>query len=84
MELFLIAVVGGALLQSVTRNLLITGALGFTGYVAWSVYLEFFVPYSGGGASFWPIDIVFAGPCSAAGAVVGGYATSFFYREKRD
>ena len=83
-ELFFIALVSGVLLQIFTKNVVVTGVLGFFGYVAWSVYHEFFVPYAGGGASFWPIDIFFAGPCSAIGATVGGYVTSKLFGKKRE
>ena len=80
LEIFLIALVSGALLQPFTKSVVITGVLGFSGYVVWSVYNEFFVPYAGGGASFWPIDIFFAGPYSGIGAAVGGYVTSKLFK----
>lgn len=83
-ELFLIAILSGVLLQLFTKSVVVTGVLGFFGYVVWSVYNEFFVPYSGGGASFWPIDIFFGGPCSGIAAAVGGYVTSKLFKEMRE
>ena len=83
-ELFLIALVSGVLLQPFTKSVVVTGVLGFSGYVVWSVYSEFFVPYAGGGASFWPIDIFFGGPCSGIGAAVGGYVTSKLFKRIRE
>ena len=44
---------------------------------------EFLVPYSGGGASFWPIALLFG---SIYGVIVGGtgvLAAAFFLRWKR-
>jgi len=84
LELFFIALVSGVLLQFVTRSVVVTGVLGFSGYVVWSVYNEFFVPYAGGGASFWPIDLFFGGPCSGIGAAVGGYVTSRLFGKIRE
>ncbi len=79
--LFFIALVSGVLLQFFTKSVGVTGVLGFFGYVVWSVYNEFFIPYAGGGASFWPIDIFFGGPCSCIGAAVGGYVTSKLFEK---
>ena len=72
LELFLLAALGGVLCAIVTDKTTTIATLGFLAYVAWSVYHQFFVPHvPGGGASFWPIDIASAGPCSATGAAVG-------------
>ena len=82
LELFLIAAVGGLVLQLLTKNEALTAALGAVGYGAWSVYGEFFAPTAGGGASFWPIDMVFAAPCAAVGAWAGGCVTQWLLRKK--
>ena len=80
LEIFLIALVSGALLQPFTKSVVITGVLGFSGYVVWSVYNEFFFFFFSGGAAFWLIDIFFAGPYSGIGAAVGGYVTSKLFK----
>ncbi|MDR2239307.1 MAG: hypothetical protein LBE33_02590 [Zoogloeaceae bacterium] len=77
--LFLAALIGGGIVQRITKSKAASVFLPFLAYVAWSVYHEFFVPYQGGGASFWPIDIFFAGPVAAVGGGVGAsLAIKFF------
>lgn len=80
--LFLLAVIGGAFSQLLPKRVGLTALLGFFGFVAYSVYLEFFLPYRGGGASLWPIDIFFGGPCAAFGASVGAYVVSIIQKKR--
>ena len=40
-------------------------------YIAFSVVNEFVLPYRGGGASFWPLDILFIGPPILLGSWLG-------------
>ncbi len=83
LELFLLAALGGVLCAIVTDKTATIATLGFLAYVAWSVYNQFFVPHiPGGGASFWPIDIVFAGPCSASGAAAGHLAGQWLLQQR--
>jgi hypothetical protein len=48
-------------------------AVPFLGTLAWILYGVYFVPYTGGGASMWPIALFFTG-WAAALAGLGGYA----------
>ncbi len=80
--LFLLAVIGGAFSQRLPKRVELTALLGFFNFVAYSVYLEFFVPHRGGGASFWPIDIFFGGPYAAFGAGVGACVVSIIQKER--
>lgn len=82
LTLFLVALVAGGVIQRFTQRLLLTAGLGFLGYVAWSIVREFMVPYAGGGASFWPIDIFFAGPVAAVGAGTGGAISAWLVPRK--
>lgn len=52
-------------------------AVPWFGMLAWLLYREFFVPYSGGGASMWPVAQLFGG---TAAAVVGLTSYLFFKR----
>jgi hypothetical protein len=80
--LFLLAVIGGAFSQLLLKRVGLTALLGFFGFVAYSVYLEFYLPYRGGGASLWPIDIFFGGPCAAFGAGVGACVVSIIQKKR--
>jgi len=42
------------------------GAVPWLGVLAWLLYNEYLVPYSGGGASMWPIAQLVAGSVAAA------------------
>ena len=44
---------------------------------------EFVLPYSGGGASMWPIALVFGGLCGAAASGVGLLVAVFFVQDKQ-
>lgn len=70
-ELSLTAILGGAVLQILFGRIVISTLAPLFCYVSWSVHNEFFVPYQGGGASFWPLDIFFAGPTAACGGFAG-------------
>jgi hypothetical protein len=40
-------------------------AVSFVGVASWVLYVEYLVPYSGGGASMWPIAVIVYGTMSA-------------------
>lgn len=44
-----------------TNNKVLGGAIPWTAFLVLTLYMEYFVPYSGGGASMWPIAVLFAG-----------------------
>ncbi len=55
------------------KAILLGAALPWLGVLAWLLYNEYFVPYQGGGASMWPIALIFAGSIAAAvGASAAG------------
>jgi hypothetical protein len=45
---------------------------------------EFLLPYSGGGASMWPIALVFGGLWSAAAGALGTLVATRLLRNERD
>ena len=79
-EVSLLAILGGAILQILFGRIVISGLVPLFCYVSWSVHNEFFVPYQGGGASFWPLDIVFAGPATACGGFAGAFLVIKLFR----
>lgn len=76
--LFIASFIGGAIAQRLFGRLAVSISLPLVAYVLWSTYQEFFVPYSTGGASFWPIDMFFAGPVAAFGGALGAFAVIKF------
>ena len=44
----------------------LAAGIPWCGMLAWLLYHEYFVPYSGGGASMWPVALLFAGTVAAA------------------
>jgi hypothetical protein len=46
--------------------LILAASFPWLAMLAWLVYHEYFVPYSGGGASMWPVALLFAGTVAAA------------------
>lgn len=47
-------------------GLFLAGAVPWFGLLAWQLYLEYFAPYQGGGASMWLVAQIFAGTMAAA------------------
>ena len=45
--------------------LMASASAPWLGVLGWLLYLEYFVPYSAGGASMWPVALVFAGTVAA-------------------
>lgn len=70
-----------ALLVSGRKAVLLGAALPWLGVLAWLLYNEYFVPYQGGGASMWPIALIFAGSIAAA---VGAAAAALTGRVRRE
>ena len=75
-------VICGALFRLFVKSIGLAALLGFLAFAALSAYQEFFVPYRGGGASFWPSDSSLSGPCAAFGAAVGAFAVSVVQRRR--
>jgi hypothetical protein len=73
-----------ALLVNGWKAILLGGVLPWLGVLGWLLYNEYFVPYQGGGASMWPIALLFAGSIAAGvGASVAGF-TGMIIRYNRD
>lgn len=71
--LSVLAGVGSALLVNGRKAILLGAALPWLGVLAWLLYNEYFVPYQGGGASMWPVALLFAGSIAAGvGAATAG------------
>ena len=70
-DLTLFSMLGGATLHFLFHRIVVSSLVPLVCFVSRSVHNEFFVPYQGGGASFWPLDIVFAGPIAVPGGFVG-------------
>ncbi len=47
------------------KALIYSAAIPWLGFLIWLLYNEYFVPYSGGGASMWPVAQLFAGTAAA-------------------
>ena len=56
--------ISGYLIRS-RLSILVGGAVPWFGLLAVLLYYEYFVPYSGGGASMWPVAQLFAGTMAA-------------------
>ena len=61
---------GCAWLVNSTVARILAAAIPWFGMLAWLLYHEYFVPYSGGGASMWPVALLFAGTVAAAVGIV--------------
>ena len=61
-------------------GLFMAGAVPWLGLLAWLLYLEYFVPYRGGGASMWIIGQIFAGTIAAATGVSAYSACKSFLK----
>ena len=61
---------GSAALSRSNFGLLWGAIVPVTAWFLALMYNEYFVPYTGGGASFWPLALIFGGiPASSAGMV---------------
>lgn len=68
-----LAGIGSAFLVNGRKAVLLGAALPWLGVLAWLLYNEYFVPYQGGGASMWPIALIFVGTIAAGiGAAAAG------------
>jgi hypothetical protein len=72
--LSVLAGVVSALLIKSRANIVVGAAVPWLGVLAWLLYNEYYVPYQGGGASMWPIALIFAGSIAA---LVGGGVAGF-------
>lgn len=51
-------------------GIVLAGAIPWFGLLAGLLYQEYFVPYQGGGASMWPIALLFGGTVAAVTGIV--------------
>ncbi len=55
-------------------SIVLGAVIPWLGVLGWLLYNEYYVPYQGGGASMWPIALIFAGSVAAAlGGSVAGF-----------
>jgi hypothetical protein len=78
--IFLVAVLVGATAQFFIRHKVISCLAPVVVYVSFSTFYEFLIPRHGGGASLWPIDILFVAPVTAVGGAVGALLTIVYLR----
>lgn len=71
--IILLSLVSGSITQLIFRKYAVSAAIPVFGYLMWSAHREFFGPHSGGGASFWPLDIVFAIPVIIVLCFIGAF-----------
>lgn len=64
-----------------TKTALIASSLLIPGLV---LFEEFFLPYQGGGASMWPIAVLFGGFYGCIAGGLGVFACSRYMRKKND
>jgi hypothetical protein len=63
-------------------SVFLAGAIPWLGILAFLLYQEYFVPYQSGGASMWPIALLFGGTAAAAtGIAVWWIGTKIFRRQ---
>ena len=58
-------VICGIKIKNLFVGVLISGIVPITVFSAVIIYEEYFMPYQGGGASMWPIAILFGGTAAA-------------------
>lgn len=81
---FFAALISGVLAQLIFGRVAVSIFIPIIGYIAWSVFNEFFVAYQGGGASFWPLDMVFACPVAGAGGALGTFLAIVVFKARHD
>jgi hypothetical protein len=81
---FFSALISGLIAQLIFGRVVVSIVIPIIGYIAWSVFNEFFVPYQGGGASFWPLDMVFACPVAGAGSALGTFLAIVVFKARHD
>jgi len=76
------ALVGGISGYMIRRwwTIFVGAGVPWFGLLGVILYYEYFVPYSGGGASMWPIAQLFAGTVAA---VVGGLTAAIIYFRRK-
>jgi len=78
--LVLLAFLGGAVLQFLSRRLSVAVAATTIALALWMLFTEFLSPYKGGGASMWPIALFFVVAYSAAGSFGGAWLMKAIYK----
>lgn len=60
--------------------LICSGAIPWVGLLSWLLFNEYFMPYRGGGASMWPIALLFAGTAAAATGLLVCYSLQIYFK----
>jgi hypothetical protein len=82
----LVAAGVGAIAQLVVRGklgLLVAFILGVAAFAVPFVYRAYFGPYVGGGASMWPLAVLFSGPIFGCVAAVAALIVAIFRGDLR-
>ncbi len=82
--LFFVAMAVGAGLKVWTKRTwisIVTPVILFVGYL---LFNEYVMPYRGGGASMWPIAVMFGAPVALIGAIIGVFIVAPFVGHDHD
>ena len=69
-----------AIMSKGRLSFILSAFLPWVGVLCFLLYYEYFVPYQGGGASMWPIALLFAGTIAAIIGVFSCIITKLLYK----
>ena len=69
--LFGLAFAAGFILQRTVRRRWLSVAAPVAGFISFVLFNEYALPYRGGGASMWPLAILFGAPVALLGSFLG-------------
>lgn len=75
---FVLAFVLALVLQRIGKRLWVSISVPIACFVAFVLFDAYVLPYRGGGASMWPIAILFGAPVAAVGGLVGALVARRF------
>ena len=81
--LFVVAFLVAFALQWFKRWWWLSASLPTSGFVALILLDEFVLPYRGGGASMWPLALLFGVPTAIAGSLLGLWFAWLFQPDRR-
>lgn len=71
--------IGCAFFVKSRASIYVAGGLPWLCLFTYVLYEEFFVPYQGGGASMWPIAVLFGGAITAGTAIAAWWLAKRFF-----
>ena len=70
-QIFLVSMAVAAVLHWALDSILLSVSLPTLGFVGHVLFVVFVKPYEGGGASMWPVALLFVGISAGVGALIG-------------